>query len=121
MNDVISTTREEESQKVGDHELVLIKDDARNRGEWRIVEELYQGRGGVVKGAKLKSRKTYIDRALQHLYPLELPRQTKQDNPEKKSEKELDPNPGAAEFRPKPKAATVARQGIKAVLNFEDS
>jgi hypothetical protein len=38
-------------------DVVLIKDDSRNRGKWSvgIVEELYQGRDGVVRGAKLKT------------------------------------------------------------------
>ena len=103
--------------KVG--EVVLIKDDSKNRGKWSvgIVAELYQGRDGVVRGAKVKTRKTHIDRALQHLYPLEL--QAEKKLSEEKSGKELDP--AAAEFRPRRVAAEVARQGIRAVLDFEDS
>jgi hypothetical protein len=94
-------------------DVVLIKDDSRNRGKWSvgIVEELYQGRDGVAKGAKLKTRKTHIDRALQHLYPLELHRARSQDK-----RPELDPE--VAEFRPRRRAAEVARQGIKAVLHL---
>jgi hypothetical protein len=47
--------RKERIPKVDD--VVLIKDDSRNRGKWSvgIVEELYQGRDGVVRGAKLKT------------------------------------------------------------------
>ena len=80
--------------KVG--EVVLIKDDSKNRGKWnvRIVAELYQGRDGVVIGAKVKTRKTHIDRALQQLHPLELQAEKKQaenKQSEEKSGKELDP------------------------------
>ena len=44
----------ERTPKVGD--VVLIKDDSRNRWKWSvgIVMELYEGRDGVVRGAKLK-------------------------------------------------------------------
>ena len=113
--------QKERTPKVGD--VVLIKDDARNRGKWSvgIVEELYQGRDGVVRGAKLKTRKTHVDRALQHLYPLELHSQRKQDKLEEKSEEEHNLDPEAKEFRPRRNAATVARQGIQAVLDFENS
>lgn len=85
------------------------------------MEELYQGRDGVVRGTKLKTRKTHIDRALQHLYPLELHCGRKQDTKESGAEEGQNLNPEAAVFRPRRKAATVARQGIQAVLNFEDS
>ena len=106
-------------------DLVLIKDDAKNRGKWSVgvVKELYQGRDGVVRGAKLKTRKTHIDRALQLLYPLELRSEHKQESKRRETDQEEKRNldPEAPEFRPKRDAATVARQGIQAVLNYEDS
>ena len=109
--------------KVGD--VVLIKDDAKNRGKWNVgvVEELYHGRDGVVRGAKLKTRKTHIDRALQHLYPLELRSEQKQENTRTETDKEEGRNLDleAEELRPRRNAATVARQGIQAILNYEDS
>ena len=109
--------------EVGD--LVLIKDDAKNRGKWSVgvVKGLYQGRDGVVRGAKLKTRKTHIDRALQLLYPLELRSEHKQESKRTETDQEEKRNldPEAQEFRPKRNAATVARQGIQAVLDYEDS
>ena len=109
--------------EVGD--VVLIKDDVKNRGKWNVgvVEELYHGRDGVVRGAKLRTRKTHIDRALQHLYPLELRSEQKQENTRTGTDKEERRNlgPEAEESRPRRNAATEARQGIQAILNYEDS
>ena len=53
---------------------VLIKWEERNRRRWKfgIVEELIQGRDGVVRGARLRNGKSYLERPVQHLYPLEL-------------------------------------------------
>ena len=113
----------EKIPEVGD--VVLIKDDVKNRGKWNVgvVEELYHGRDGVVRGAKLRMRKTHIDRALQHLYPLELRSEQKQENTRTGTDKEEGRNlgPEAEESRPRRNAATVARQGIRAILNYEDS
>ena len=53
---------------------VLIKWEERNRRRWKsgIVEELIQGRDGVVRGSRLRDGKSYLERPVQHLYPLEL-------------------------------------------------
>ena len=58
--------------KIGD--VVIIKGDERNRAKWKlgIVEEFITGRDGVVRGAKLRAGRSYLERAIQHLYPLEL-------------------------------------------------
>ena len=57
---------------IGD--VVLIKGDDKHRGKWNIgiVEELYKGKDNVIRAVKLRSRKTYIERPIQSLYPLEL-------------------------------------------------
>ena len=57
---------------VGD--VVIVKSEERNRNHWplAIVTELYTGRDGVVRAAKLRKGKGHIERAIQHLYPLEL-------------------------------------------------
>jgi hypothetical protein len=103
--------------EVGD--MVLMKDDARNRGKWSIgvVQELYQGRDGVVRGAKLRTRKTHIDRAVQHLYPLELRSEGIEAKQGTGIELEQSLDPEAKEFRPRRSAKDVARQGIQAVFN----
>ena len=58
--------------KVGDE--VLIQSEERNRGKWSIgiVVKLLEGRDGVVRGARLRAGKSYLERAIQHLCPMEL-------------------------------------------------
>lgn len=100
-------------------EVVLIKNDSRNRGKWNIgvITKLFKGRDGVVRGARMRSRKTTIDRPIQDLYPLELSTEsTKEDNREES--KNL--NPDAREFRPRRAAAELARQKINIWMNDED-
>ena len=58
--------------KVGD--VVLIQSEERNRGKWSIgiVVKLIEGRDGVVREARLRAGKSYLERAIQHLCPMEL-------------------------------------------------
>ena len=58
--------------KVGD--VVLIQSEERNRGKWSIgiVVKLIKGRDGVVREARLRAGKSYLERAIQHLCPMEL-------------------------------------------------
>ena len=58
--------------KVGD--VMIIKGDEKNRGYWKIgiVTELHVGTDGIVRSATLRAGKSYLERAIQHLYPLEL-------------------------------------------------
>ena len=58
--------------KKGD--FVIIQSDERNRGKCPlgIVEELFKGRDGIVRVVKLRAGKTYLERSINHLYPLEL-------------------------------------------------
>ena len=55
---------------------MIIKSVGRNRNCWPlgIIEELIVGRDQdqVVRGAKLHVGKSVLERAVQHLYPLEL-------------------------------------------------
>ena len=54
--------------------MVIIKSDEKNRAQWKlgVVIDLITGRDGVVRGAKLRTPKSVIERPVQHLYPLEL-------------------------------------------------
>ncbi len=56
-------------------DVVLIKGDERNRGKWKIgiIDSFIVGRDGVIRGARLRAGKSYIERAMQHLFPMELP------------------------------------------------
>ena len=61
------------SLAVGD--VVVIKSDERkNRGEWPlgIITEFYEGKDGVIRAARLRAGKSYMERPIKHLYPMEL-------------------------------------------------
>ena len=55
-------------------DVVIIKSEEKNRAQWKlgVVEDLITGRDGVIRGAKLTSGKSRLERQIQHLYPLEL-------------------------------------------------
>ena len=50
--------------QVGD--VVIIKGDEKNRAHWKtgIVVELFTGRDGVIRAAKLRAGKSYLERAV---------------------------------------------------------
>ena len=56
-------------------DVVLIQSDERNRGKWNIgiVVKLIKGKDGIVKAARLRAGKSFLERAIQHLCPMELP------------------------------------------------
>ena len=58
--------------KPGD--VVLIWGDKRNRGKWNlgIVAKLIKGRDGVVRAARLRAGKSFLERAVQQLCPMDL-------------------------------------------------
>ena len=100
--------------KIG--EVYLIKSDEKNRGEWPmgVVTELFEGRDGVVRGARLRTSKGHMERAVQHLYPLELTCDLEQRAP-------VPLNAAAKEFRPKRAAAAAANLRIQQIAAEEES
>ena len=54
--------------------MLIIRSDEKNRTQWKlgVVDDLITGCDSVVRGAKLRSSKSSLERPLQHLYPLEL-------------------------------------------------
>ena len=50
-------------------EVVIIASDERNRGKWPlgIVEELFPGRDGVIRAAKVKTSNGHLEIAVNHL------------------------------------------------------
>ena len=97
---------------VGD--IVIIKGEEKNRAHWKtgIVDKLIKGKDGVVRAARLRAGKKYLERAVEHLYPLELTCDTwKGDLQNDNNAEEL--NPTANEFRPRRNAAEIARILIK--------
>jgi len=96
--------------KIGD--VVLIQSDERNRGKWNIgiVDKLIEGSDGVVRAVKLRAGKSYLERAPQQLYPMELSCDRLPNRPL---------NPTAREFQPRA-AAQAARRRIGEIAQEED-
>ena len=59
---------------IAEGDVVLVQGEKKDRNYWKlgIVNELVVGRDGIVRAAKLRSGKGMLERAIQHLYPLEL-------------------------------------------------
>ena len=101
--------------KIAVGDVVLIKGDEKNRGKWNIgiVKQLNKGRDGIVRSAKLRAGKSTLERALQHLYPMELSIQEENFN-----KSTLDPK--VPEYRPKRDAAVAAKVRISEVTHHEN-
>ena len=86
-------------------DVVIIKGDEKNRSHWKtgIVERLINGRDNVVRAIRLRAGKSYLERPVEHLYPLELHCNIK------KPEETIKLNPTANEFKSKRDASTIAR------------
>ena len=89
-------------------DVCVIKDDNKDRNKWKleIVEELVAGRD-VVRAVKLRAGKSYLERAVQQLYPLEL----SCDKPRQVLKPLL--NPEALAFRQKRDATVAARLRVQ--------
>ena len=90
-------------------EVVIIKSEEKNRAQWKlgVVEDLITGRDGVIRGAKLKSGKSFLERPIQHLYPLELSCDKTVQTPP------VTLNADAPVYRPRRDAAAAARFRIQ--------
>ena len=99
----------------GKGDVIIIKSEEKNRSQWKlgIVEDFITGQDGVVRGAKLRACKSHMERAVQHLYPLELTR----NNVTGKSTAPL--NSSAPTFRPRRDAAVTARHRIRDLAQDE--
>ena len=105
-HDLNSSTK---GNKLSVGDVVLIKGDERNRAKWKIgiVEKKIIGKDGVLRGAILRAGRDKLERAIQHLYPLELRCDTpRRDETPEATAKTL--NPDAAIYRPKRNAAKIA-------------
>jgi hypothetical protein len=103
------------SLKIGD--VVIVKGEEKNRGKWKIgiAERFIIGKDGTVRGAEVRvGAERTLERAVQHLYPLELSCDT-----DKKSKTTL--NVDVPEFRPMRNAAAVAKCRIQDTMDGEES
>ena len=94
--------------RIGD--VVLIRSEDRNRGKWPlgVVVELFNGRDGEIRAVKLRAGKAFLERPVQHLYPLEL--SCDSERPATESAKL---NLEAPPFRPRRDAAVAAQLRIR--------
>lgn len=98
-------------------DLDVIQSFGRNRNCWPLgtVEELIEGRDGVVRGAKLRAGRSHLERPIQHLYPLEM-----SCDKENVHGDTTPLNPTAPKFRPKRDAAVAARLRMQEVAEEEE-
>ena len=103
----------EMSVKPGD--VLLIKGEDRNRGKWKIgvVDRLIEGRDGIVRAVRLRAGRSYLERAIHHLYPMELSCDRTTD------QRDASLNAQAPEFVSRRMAAAVARDQIREIANEE--
>ena len=96
--------------------MAIIASEERNRGKWPlgIVKELYKGRDGVIRAVKLKTANGHLERAVNHLYPLELSCDVR---PSTNSDQL---NPKAPAFRPTRDAAVAARLRVQELASDEE-
>ena len=94
-------------------EVVIIASDERNRGKWTlgIVEEHFPERDGIIRSPKVKTANGHLERAVNHLYPLELS--------SNQSSNQQTLNPLAPVYRPVRDAAVTARSRIQEVTEIE--
>ena len=110
--------------KVG--EVVICHSDDRNKGKWilGIITDLFPGLDNIVRAVRVKTSKSYLERAVQHLYPLELSCVVDQDGVRRingnlnTGNNKL--NPVATEFRPKRNAAAIAELKIIDITQEEN-
>ena len=94
---------------------MIIKGEDKNRAHWKlgVVKKMYEGSDGVVRAVKLRAGKSYMERAVQNLHPLELSCQ-------KNNREESELNPKSPEFRPRRNAAVIARLNISDQAEIEE-
>ena len=86
----------------------MVKGDSKNRGKWTIgvVEKRMPGRDGILRAVRVKTaNKHHLERAVQHLYPLEL----SCDMREREHQPTHKLNPRVNEFRPRRTAAAISK------------
>ena len=110
-------------KEIKEEDLAIIRSDEKSRGKWKIaiVYQLFKGEGGVIQGVCLRVGKSYLERPIQCLYPLELNCNV---NPVKSNTNtnETKPNIKAEEFRAKRNDAAIAKLKIrKDIMNEENS
>ena len=97
-------------------DVVMIKGEEKNRALWKIgiVTELIPGRDNIVRAVRLRAGKSFMERPIQFLYPLELHCSRSKEMQNQKL------NAEAQEFRPKRKAAIDAAANVQGTFDYEE-
>ena len=110
--------------KVG--EVVIIHGDNRNKGKWTlgIIANVSPGPDNTVQAVSAKTRKSYLERGVQHLHPRVLSYDVDRDS-DCQTNQNLNTsndklNLEATEFRPKRNAAAIAELKIIDVIQEEN-
>ena len=118
-NDYLKALRERHNMKcntssiqIKEDDLMLINSSEKNRRRWKIgiVTDLYYGKDNAVREVRLRAGKSYLERPIQHFYPLELTchvTATSKSSNETTLDTELNVN--VSESNPKRNAAAIAR------------
>ena len=118
----VRSLRERHNQRVGKQtsypkigQIVIIRDEDKKRHAWKlgVVSRVMKGRDYVIRGASIRTSNGNIERAVQHIYPLEL----------SCDETKWNPNPEAPTFtsRPTRDAAEAAKIRLKQVADAEEN
>ena len=107
-------------------EVVICHSDDRDKGKWilSIITDLFPGPDNIVRAVRVKTSKSYLKRAAQHLYPLELSCDVDRDCVHRVNgnlntgNNKL--NPAATEFRSKRNATAIAELKIIDITQKEN-
>lgn len=97
-------------------DVVIVKTEDKNRGKWPlgIIKSLIVGNDGFVIGEKLREGKSYMEHAIQQLYPVELSCNRQMPAPQ------AGMNPEAVPFHRRRDAAVAACLRIQEITQEED-
>lgn len=91
-------THREKGARPNEGDVVLIKGDERNRAKWKIgiVKNIMPGKDGKVRAVRLRAGQDFLERAPEHLFPLELSCDERNT-----THKQNELNPKAREYLPR--------------------
>ena len=110
--------------KVG--EVVVINSGVQSKGKWTlgIIKDLFPGADNVLRAVRVKTSKSHLERAVQHLYPFELSCGVDRDsNCRTNGNHNTDNdklNPETRESRPKRNATAIAELKVIDVIQEKD-
>ena len=80
------------------------------------MEELCKGKDDVIRGVKLGTPKSHIERPIQHLYPLELHCDMEKSTSKSKNTSHNKLNVDVKEYRPRRTAGAIAEMQTRDII-----